>query len=291
MRRTSKSACLLFGVLVSVVLATGEIRAQETETTADPTEETTQKEEAADKSAATESETVSAPESAASTETSEEQSDEEFLASPSETSEPEAEDQGEAPGEGQSEESGEGDGKPPRDHAKQGFVNVLAGTGWFLVAPYDKNDKDKMCEESDDDPNQGEPVCTGRSGWHLDMLGGYGIFPGFEVFAIFRLGLEQPSSGGLINQPKTRQIGAGVKVYTPSDGLFKIGFGIAPLFDFSDHGGADVGYDFVVHVPIQAHFDFVRWFGAYLQISPNISFISEFRLEFTGGLGVQGRFP
>ncbi|MCP4674824.1 MAG: hypothetical protein GY854_04785 [Deltaproteobacteria bacterium] len=195
-------------------------------------------------------------------------------------------------------EEGEGEGEErTRDHGRQGFVNLLVGTGFFLVAPYDdnKDDENKMCklkEDGNGDEIEGEPVCTGRSGFHLDMLGGYGVLPGFEVFAIFRLGLEQPSGDGLLNQPKIRQIGAGVKIYSPKDGLFKIGIGVAPLFDFSNHGGgANIGYDFIIHVPIQAQFDFVPWFGAYAQVSPNISFVSEFRLEFTGGIGVQGRFP
>ncbi len=196
----------------------------------------------------------------------------------------------------ESEEEGEAESEErTRDHSMQGFVNLLVGTGFFLVAPRDKNDEDKMCklkESGSDGEIDGEPVCTGRSGFHLDMLGGFGVLPGFEVFAIFRLGLEQPTGDGLLNQPKIRQIGAGVKIYSPKDGLFKIGIGVAPLFDFSDHGGgADIGYDFIIHVPIQAQFDFVPWFGAYLQVSPNISFVSEFRLEFTGGIGVQGRFP
>lgn len=179
-----------------------------------------------------------------------------------------------------------------RDHAKQGFVNVLAGTGYYLVAPYDKDDPDKMCAVDAEDPSKGEPICSGRAGWHMDFLAGYGLKPGFELFTMFRLGLERPDSNGLINQPKTRQLGIGIKVYTPKDGFFKLGFGIAPLIDFSDRGG-DVGIrpDLVIHVPIQALFDIFPWFGAYAQIAPNLSFIAEFKLEFTGGIGLQGRFP
>ena len=78
--------------------------------------------------------------------------------------------------------------------------------------------------------------------------------------------------------------------YSPSDGLFKIAFGVAPLFDFTARE-TDTKYDFLIHVPIAAHFDFVPWFGAYIQAAPNISFISEFKLDVTFGLGVQGRFP
>ncbi|MCP4604121.1 MAG: hypothetical protein GY847_26965 [Proteobacteria bacterium] len=214
-----------------------------------------------------------------------EDEDEAFL---SESTEPAGQKAAETPKDGETSEEGE---ERARDHFFQGFANVFIGTGFFMVAPYDKDDEDKMCKKASDEEG-GEPVCTGRSGFHLDMLGGFGVLPGLEVFAIFRLGLEQPSSSGLTNQPKVRQIGAGIKIYTPKDGLFKIGFGVAPLFDFSNHGGgADIGYDFIIHVPIQAQFDINPWFGAYVQLSPNISFISEFRLEFTGGIGVQGRFP
>lgn len=217
--------------------------------------------------------------------------DEAFLSGETTAENSEAEPNGEA--KKQSEEAAPKDQshkKYLRDHAKQGFVNVLFGTGWFLVAPYDKDDPQKRCETTPGtNGREGEPICTGRSGFHFDILGGYGIIPGLEVFLMLRLGVERPSGD---NMPLSRYIGAGIKIYSPKDGLFKIGFGIAPLFDFSSRpAGADIGYDFVIHVPIQAHFDIVRWFGAYAQLAPNISFISEFRLEFTGGIGVQGRFP
>jgi hypothetical protein len=196
---------------------------------------------------------------------------------------------GEEEGEGGEEEGKWGERK--RDHERQGFANILVGTGYFMVVPWDKDDPEKRCATKPDEPNRGEPICSGRSGWHLDMLLGYGLKPGFELFAIFRLGLEQPSGNGLEHQPKVRQVGAGLKIYTPKDGLFKLAFGVAPLFDFSNRGNIDVRPDFVIHVPIAAHFDIFPWFGAYAQVSPNFSFVSEFRLEFTGGIGVQGRFP
>jgi hypothetical protein len=178
-----------------------------------------------------------------------------------------------------------------RDHAQQGFVNVLFGTGFYLVAPKDKNDPERQCGISDEDGG-GEALCVGRSAMHLEFLGGYGVLPRFEVFAIFRLGVEPPEPGRV----SQRQLGAGVKVYSPKDGLFKIGIGIAPLFDFSKHVDidgheADLGYDFIIHVPIDFQFDIVRWVGVYAQIAPNISFITEFRFDIAIGVGVQGRFP
>ena len=179
------------------------------------------------------------------------------------------------------------------DHAKQGFFSIMPGTGYFLVAPYDKNAWDKRCQDNKDEPlEEGEPVCSGRSGWHLDMLAGYGLKPGLELYLMFRLGLERPDNNGLLNQPLTRNIGLGIKVYNPKDGFFKIGFGAALLVAFSDHGArAGRRNDLIIHVPIQAQFDVLPWLGPYAQIAPNVSFISEFRLEFTGGIGVQARFP
>ncbi len=180
-----------------------------------------------------------------------------------------------------------------RDHAKQGFVSFMPGTGYFLVAPYHKDAWDKRCKNNAEEGGiEGEPVCSGRSGVHLDMQAGYGLKPGLELFLLFRLGLERPDNDGLLNQPKARQLGLGVKVYNPKDGFFKIGFGAALLVDFSDRGStAGIRNDLIVHVPIQAQFDILPWVGPYAQVAPNISFISEFRLEFTGGIGVQGRFP
>jgi len=193
------------------------------------------------------------------------------------------------------EEEAKEDGKLLRDHDKQGFVNVAFGTGFYLVAPKEKNNELRACgtkEQSGDNGYEGEPICVGRSSMHLEFLGGYGVKPRFEVFLIFRLGLESPEPG----RPQPLQLGAGVKIYSPADGLFKIGIGIAPLFDFSKHAtpghpSVDFGYDFVIHVPIQFQFDIVRWFGVYAELAPNISFVTEVRFDISAGIGVQGRFP
>lgn len=218
--------------------------------------------------------------------------DEEFLAGGGEESGEVAEEEGDAEEvtEAEGETGGEGEtsekwGGKLRDHRHQGFVNVLFGTGWYMVAPYDKNDPKKACSDIDAE-GEGEPVCSGRSPFHLDFLAGFGVKDGLEVFAMFKLGLDQPNSH-LPDQ--LRMIGAGIKVYSPSDGLFKISFGVAPLFDFSPRETDK--YDFLIHVPIAAHFDFIPWLGAYLQVAPNISFVTEFKLDITAGIGIQGRFP
>jgi hypothetical protein len=216
------------------------------------------------------------------------ETDDEFLSGADEaTQEQPAED---PPAEGQTEEAAdeEGEGGHDRDHYFQGFVNVTFGTGFFMVAPYNKNDENEACSELEDNNGEleGDPVCTGRSTMHFDILGGFAPLEGFEVFVMTRLGLE----GATRARDQSRWIGAGIKKYTPEAGLFKIGFGVAPLFAFSGTN-VDVSYDFVIHVPIQFQFDFVEWFGAYLQLAPNISFVTEFRLDISGGIGVQGRFP
>jgi len=224
------------------------------------------------------------------------ETDEEFLSGGA-TAEPEPEPAPEGEGEPageevEGEEGEEGEETHDRDHYFQGFVNLTFGTGWFLVGPYDKNDPEKACAPVEYDENgdpDGDPVCFGRSTMHLDILGGFAPLSGFEVFVMTRLGLESPTTDDPARN-QSRWIGAGIKKYTPEEGLFKIGIGIAPLFAFSE-SKLDVGYDFVIHVPIAFHFDFVKWFGAYLQVAPNISFVSEFRLDISGGVGVQGRFP
>jgi hypothetical protein len=194
-------------------------------------------------------------------------------------SEEEAEDGQDTTEEGEKEER-------KRDHRHQGFANVLFGIGWYMVAPYDKDVPEKACgwEES----GEGEPVCSGRSPMHLDILAGFGVKDGLEIFAMFRTSLPDPGVSEFLPE-QTRYLGAGIKTYSPSDGLFKIAFGVAPLFDFSKRDSD--AKDFVIHVPIAAHFDFIPWLGAYAQVSPNISFISEFKLDISLGIGVQGRFP
>ncbi|MCU0665033.1 MAG: hypothetical protein MUC50_22260 [Myxococcota bacterium] len=173
------------------------------------------------------------------------------------------------------------------DHKMQGSVDLLVGTAFFLVAPYDKDDPDRMCgpDKSTHDTSDGAAVCTGLSAWHVDVSGGFAPLPGFEVFAIARLGLGSSDR----YTPNTRQLGLGIKGYTPSESLFKLSVGIAPLFDFSQRRSEEK--DFGIFVPLAAHFDFLPWLGSYIQTAPIFSFVSEFRLELSVGLGVQGRFP
>jgi hypothetical protein len=171
-----------------------------------------------------------------------------------------------------------------RDHRHQGFVNILFGAGWYIAAPYDKNDPEKACGFDDD--GDSKPVCSAASAMHLDFIGGFGITRGIELLLMYRQGVQQPELG----RPQLRLLGAGVKFYTPAQSLFKMGVGVVPMIDFSEKTGVSSN-DFVLHIPILAQWDFVRWFGLYLQAAPNFSFVSEFRLDLTYGIGVQGRFP
>jgi len=170
-----------------------------------------------------------------------------------------------------------------RDHRHQGVANMLIGFGGYIVAPYEKNDPIKACSDIDS-KDGGDPVCSGRSGTHMDLLGGFGVTSGMEIFAMLRLGLEDQARA----RPQNRMLGAGIKVYSPHDGFFKIGFGVAALFDFSKRQ-VDT-YDFMIHVPALAQFDINPWFAPYIQVSPNISFVTEFRMEILAGIGIQGRF-
>ena len=179
--------------------------------------------------------------------------------------------------------------KLQRDHHFQGFLNVTTGSGWYMVAPYDKNNPAKACGYPDDGRmGEAEPVCTGRSTWYVDFLGGFGVRPGLELVVMYRQGVESATLGS----PQPRRIGMGFKVYKPANSLIKMGFGVIPLIDFSTRpAGSEERGDLVIHIPILLQFDIVRWFGAYGQVAPNISFISEFRFDINFGIGIQVRFP
>lgn len=177
--------------------------------------------------------------------------------------------------------------KSQRDHKFQAVVNLTTGTGWYMVAPYEKDDPARACSEPDDSGDR-DPVCSGRSSWYMDFLAGFGVRPGLELLFMYRQGVESPSFGS----PQTRRIGGGFKIYKPSGSLIKMGFGVIPLFDFSDRReGASENGDFVIHIPILLQVDIIRWLGVYGQVAPNISFVSEFRFDINFGIGVQGRFP
>jgi hypothetical protein len=180
--------------------------------------------------------------------------------------------------------------KTQRDHHFQGVLNITTGSGWYMVAPYDKNNPAKACgyDEADGRIGEAEPVCTGRSTWYVDFLGGFGVRPGLELVVMYRQGVESATLGS----PQTRRLGMGFKAYKPANNLIKMGFGVIPLFDFSTRpDGSEERGDLIIHIPILIQFDIVRWFGAYGQVAPNISFISEFRFDINFGIGVQARFP
>ena len=171
-----------------------------------------------------------------------------------------------------------------RDHHRQGNINLLFGAGWYFAAPYDKNDPAKACGY--DKRGESQAVCSAASALHLDILGGYGLTPGIELLVLYRQGLQSAELG----RPLLRLLGAGVRFYVPAASLFKMGVGVVPMVDLSKRLHSDAR-DFLLHIPISAQWDFVRWFGLYLQVAPNFSFVSEFRFDLTYGLGVQGRFP
>ncbi|MBW2277336.1 MAG: hypothetical protein JRF63_07580, partial [Deltaproteobacteria bacterium] len=145
------------------------------------------------------------------------ETDEEFLSGGTPDAEPEPAPEPEGEG-GPAAKDAEEEETHDRDHYFQGFVNVTFGTGWYLVGPYDKNNPDKACSEVEYDENgdpDGDPVCFGRSTMHLDILGGFAPLSGFEVFVMTRLGLESAT----LARDQSRWIGAGVKKYTPEEGL------------------------------------------------------------------------
>ncbi len=185
----------------------------------------------------------------------------------------------------------------PRDnfsHRLQAGVGVTVGSGYRVMFKYgDKNNSGQTtsCGQLD---SEGRPAttCTGRISTWLDAKLFFGVSSSVDVVIEQRIGLESGMAGDF-TAGRMFVLMPGIRVY-PTDGTksFKFFVQIQPVFDFTDPGASNLrGYDIGLHEANGFQWDFLKWMGAYLQISETFEFVRAFTFQLEGGGGIEGRFP
>jgi hypothetical protein len=166
------------------------------------------------------------------------------------------------------------------DHRFQVGLGVRVGTGYRVIAPYDK----EFCGEKDDSGNP-KSVCGQRLPFFLELSPSFGITTSLELLVDIRLYLEEDFTG-----TNAFFVAPGLKYYMDPESWFKF-YGTAQIVfenqeQLSDNiPSFDIGGRFALGV----HFDIVRYVGLYVQggIIGSFNRWLSFVVDFAGGLQVR----
>jgi opacity protein-like surface antigen len=201
-----------------------------------------------------------------------------------------------------------GEAQPDFGHGGQFGLRLDAVWGYRMVFRYPES---PFCAEPDtaktvDDQ---QAFCGHGGPWGMDAALSYAVLDGIEPYVWARFGLEgEPQT----NTEPVSIVGAGVRIYTMSDAAFKIfvepavglefeGSAGNELYDPAEPGGWEPAdrYDYepeykrdlVFHVAAGPHWDFAKYFGAYLSGGLTVGVLRYISASMELQLGVQGRLP
>jgi hypothetical protein len=179
----------------------------------------------------------------------------------------------------------------------QAGIGVTVGSGYRVMFKYGQTNSDNgqqtYCGPPTIDSQGNVPnTCTGRIPTWLDLKVFFGVSNYVDLVVEQRLGLETGISSDFTTN-RTLVLMPGIRIY-PSDPMkaFKFSVQIQGVFDFTDPGLSNLRrYDFGLHEANGFQWDFLKWMGAYLQISETFTFYRSFTFQIEGGGGIEGRFP
>jgi hypothetical protein len=169
-------------------------------------------------------------------------------------------------------------GPPDSTHYHQFGLGVTAGSGYIIRFKYGSADS---CGEP------GKNSCYYRLPTWLDLKAFFGVAQSVDLVVEQRFGLETDftDTHNFLLMP-------GIRVYPDAHKPFKFFVQIQLAIDFTDwKGHAPSSVDFGLHEVNGFQWDFLRYMGAYFQISETFEFIRSLTFQIEAGLGVEGRFP
>lgn len=197
---------------------------------------------------------------------------------------------------------------PDFGHGGQFGLRLDAVWGYRMVFRYPDS---PFCAEPDVTKTvEDQQAFCGHSGpWGMDAALSYAVLDGIEPYVWARFGLEgEPET----NTEPVSIVGAGVRIYTMSDAAFKIfvepavglefeGGADNELYDPAQPGGwepadsadynSEYKRDLVFHVAAGPHWDFAKYFGAYLSGGLTVGVLRYISASMELSFGVQGRLP
>lgn len=146
----------------------------------------------------------------------------------------------------------------------------------------------------EDAVDAGGKVCGFGSAPALDVGLSFAPFDAIEPYLWLRLGLGEEER---TNTAAVSLFGAGVRIYTMSDSMFKLFF--EPALAIEAEGAADESLfaeanydtDFLVHLNFGGQIDFSRYAGIYFAAGPNVSFVRAITTTLELNAGLQLRVP
>ncbi len=184
----------------------------------------------------------------------------------------------------------------PTSYGHAGQFGLRAGlvVGYRMILRYSSS---PFCRTPDGGSASSQPTFCGHGAPLATDLGlSFGVLDFLEPFAWVRLGFS-PEKQTDTNPMKV--VGAGLRIYTMSDAMFKIFIEPAVGFELESGRGTpawqlnDPQYkkDFFFKIAAGPQFDFARYFGAYVTGGLSASFVRALAASFDLSIGVQGRLP
>lgn len=183
------------------------------------------------------------------------------------------------------------------DFGHGGQFGLRAGIvlGYRMVLRYDSS---PYCAppKAEKSPADQQKFCGYGAPPAVDLGLSFGVLDFLEPFAWARFGLGADTNSD--TNPLVL-VGAGVRLYTMSDAVFKIFIEPAVAFQFeSGRGSADwqtnnpnYSKDFVLHLAAGPQIDFHENFGLYVTGGISMGVVRALASSFDLNIGLQGRLP
>lgn len=177
------------------------------------------------------------------------------------------------------------DPKKDRSHRLQAGVGVTVGSGYRVQFKYSEAGS---CGQNDEQTQKPRNSCSDRLPTWLDLKIFFGVSHAVELIVEQRFSLEKnfTTNTQFMLMP-------GIRVYAEGARKeFKFFVQLQGIFDYSNPGAfSGTRFDYGFHEANGFQWDFLKWMGAYFQISESFLFARSFTFQIEAGLGVEGRFP